>query len=195
MVFKCHHKESTLNEIIFPNYFFFFWSWMICQKWHFLFFFFFVWLFLQDDFLETIWIGIFLPGICTHVASRLLWDSFPSVCPYLYAHRLCHLECCVGASDNTGRWRLVFLSLSLSFVSFSLRGYIYKVFICLCMCPLSAPRSQCRAGCGFLPIRDRDEWEPRKRKSQEKIRGPQVWNQQGSLLLSLFPNQLGKMPQ
>ena len=24
MVFKCHHKESTLNEIIFPNYFFFF---------------------------------------------------------------------------------------------------------------------------------------------------------------------------
>ena len=185
MVFKCHHKESTLNEIIFPNYFFFSSSWMICQKWHFLFFFFFVWLFLQDDFLETIWIGIFLPGICTHVASRLLWDSFPSVCPYLYAHRLCHLECCVGASDNTGRWRLVFLSLSLSFVSFSLRGYIYKVFICLCMCPLSAPRSQCRAGCGFLPIRDRDEWEPRKRKSQEKIRGPQVWNQQGSLSLSL----------
>ena len=183
MVFKCHHKESTLNEIIFPNYFFFSSSWMICQKWHFLFFFFFVWLFLQDDFLETIWIGIFLPGICTHVASRLLWDSFPSVCPYLYAHRLCHLECCVGASDNTGRWRLVFLSLFRVF--FFTWIYIYKVFICLCMCPLSAPRSQCRAGCGFLPIRDRDEWEPRKRKSQEKIRGPQVWNQQGSLSLSL----------
>ena len=95
-------------------------------------------------------------------------------------------------TQDDGDW---FFSLSLFRVFFFTWIYIYKVFICLCMCPLSAPRSQCRAGCGFLPIRDRDEWEPRKRKSQEKIRGPQVWNQQGSLLLSLFPNQLGKMPQ
>lgn len=89
----------------------------------------------RDDVRETIWIGIFLlvvfgrpllmiiSGICWLVASLLIF----LVLFYLGAHRLCHLECCVGASDNTRRRLAFFFSIFLFYFLFPIFYFLFSL--------------------------------------------------------------------